>query len=207
MITLQSLLLLLLLLSVLTFSSAWRTSIRSSKLRTLTALSSATSDAALVTLKEAIRTKNVDRSEVIKAVQALETETKFAPTTASAIAGKWEFIFTNSKTPQEAGFLLGGFLNGYFGTKEVVTFCDDNSEISHVVIGGLGRYKGASKVVSMSNSPLVLDYVYQDFKVAGIGQNGMAMLERSYIFVYVGDDLAVTRILPSGACAVLKKVT
>lgn len=196
----------LLLLSLLSFSSALRTCIRNSKSRMPSSLSSSASKNPLATLNEAIRTKNVDRAEVIKAVQALETEIKLAPTTVSEIEGRWEFIFTNSKTSQEAGFLLGGFLNGYFGTKEVVTFLDDNNEIIHSVIGGLGRYKGESKVVSEKGSPLEIEYVYQDFKVAGIGQNGMGLLERGYKFVYVGEDLAVTRILPSGACAVLKKI-
>jgi len=158
---------------------------------------------ALGVIEEAVLTKNVEKQEVVKALQKLEQSYKGKPVSETAIKGQWEFVFTNSNLAQEAGFLIGGYLAGYFPSPEVINF-NDNGIIT--LKGGLfSRYQGESRIVL--SKPLTLEYVFKDFKIGPIGQNGMAEILRGYQFIYVGDTngIAVSKILPSGAYAILKR--
>ena len=160
-------------------------------------------EAPLGVIEAAVQTRNIEKQEVVKALQTLERNYKDKPVAETAIKGRWEFIFTNSVLAQEAGFLFGGYLGGYFPTKEVITF-NENGIIT--LKGGLfSRFQGESTIVS--SRPLTLEYVFQDFKIGPIGQDGMAKKLRGYQFIYVGDinGIAVSRILPSGAYAILKR--
>ena len=141
---------------------------------------------------------------MVKAVQTIERTYKAKPAIESSTKGKWQLVFTNNPNAFESGFLLGGFLDGYFGSKEEVVFCDKGKI---TLKGGLlspGRYQGDSEFIS--SKPLTLEYIFKDFKVGLIGQDGMGQITRQYRFLYVDERMAVTRILPSGACAILKKV-
>lgn len=156
---------------------------------------------SIETLQLALKTGAVDRAEVIKAAQELEKKKQKIP--VEAIGGKWQLVFTNSQTPFESGFLIGGALNGYFASKEVITFCDENELIT---LNGsfFSRYQGPSAITS--KNPLTVEYVFKHFKVGPIGQDGMAELDRAYQFIYADETMIVARVLPVGALALLKKV-
>lgn len=162
-------------------------------------------ETALGIVEAAVQTRNIDKQEVVRALQMLERSYKDKPIPETAIKGQWELVFTNSALAQEAGFLLGGYLGGYFPTREVINF-NDNGIIT-LKGGFLSRYQGESKIVS--SRPLILEYVFKDFKIGPIGQDGMAQKVRGYQFIYIGDvnGITVTRILPSGSYAILKRCT
>jgi len=103
--------------------------------------------------------------------------------------------------------VLGGFFNGYFSIKEVLTFCD-NGFIT--LSSTLGSFRGKSVVESDPLDPtstLSVNYCFEEFKVWGpIGQE-VPPNDKSYSFVYVDDELAIARIAPSGAVTLLKKLS
>ena len=156
----------------------------------------------LDTIKLVVDKKNVERTDVIRAVQLLEHKGTTTNFSGEDMNGKWECVFTNAPNAFEGGFLVGGVINGYFVTKEVLEI--DLSRSTIELQGPLwSRYKGSCNLTADKNG---IEYQFKDFKVGPIGQDGMGILDRSYNFIHLDGSLAVARIGPTRALAILKKL-
>ena len=152
------------------------------------------------TVQLAVEKRNVERTEVIRALQEIERKAKTGSVREEDLNGRFDLVFTNAPNAFEGGFLVGGSINGYFGMKE--TLCIDLKKKIIILEGPLwSRYKG-----KCSYNKGGIDYTFEDFKVGPIGQDGMGVIDRRYSFFSFQEGLALARIEPSGALAVLKKL-
>ena len=68
----------------------------------------------------------------------------------------------------------------------------------------LGGFRGPPGTI-VSNTPLVIEYVYKELKIGFLPGQEVPPNVRSYRFVYVDDTIAVART-STGAAALLKRV-
>ena len=152
--------------------------------------------ASLEILRQAVVTKAVDRQKIITSIRQLET--KSPKIDAKSVEGKWELIFSSVPGGAAEGYLVGGFFNGYFANKEVVDFFACSLESS------LGGFRGSPGTI-VSTNPLIIEYVYQVFKIGFLPGQEVPPNVRSYRFIYVDDTIAVART-STGAAALMKRV-
>lgn len=149
-------------------------------------------------LHQAAELQNIERAQVINSILLLEKKSTTFEMEPDSLRGRWKLVFTSIPGGAANGFLIGGFFDGYFAISEVVDLYACSLDTNF-----LSGFRGPpSKVVS--KSPLVIEYLYTNFKVGPI-LNEIPPNVRSFSFIYVDDVIAVART-STGAATLLRRL-
>ena len=153
-------------------------------------------------LSEVCKTRDVDREALLNLINKVLKDNSKSNDAKSIIEGSWECIFSSIPGGAANGFVVGGFFNGYFAIEEIINFNNGKIEVK----SSLGSFVGSYKIVKQ----LTIEYELEKFIPLNIGilaqDQPLRGYQANYQFLYINDDIAITKIAPSNACVLLKRV-